>query len=74
MEDKKSPKMLLFLKDWSVDKKITEIIVFLKVQKKRILLIPRETLEMVLKLDTSKLRAYIGMNDKKEKYINFCLN
>jgi hypothetical protein len=28
---------------------------------------------MVLKLDTSKLESYIGMNDKKEKYINFSI-
>jgi hypothetical protein len=49
--------MLRSCKDCSgVDKKITEMIVPLKVQKKRgILSIPRETLEMVLKLDTSKL-------------------
>jgi hypothetical protein len=27
-------------------------------------LIPKETLEMVLKLGTSKVRAYIGLTDK----------
>lgn len=28
-------------------------------------LIPRETLEMVLKLNTNKVRAYVGINDDK---------
>tara|TARA_R110002124_G_scaffold192776_1_gene359930 strand:+ start:1015 stop:1389 length:375 start_codon:yes stop_codon:yes gene_type:complete len=45
----------------------------LESSKKRVnsYLIPRETLEMVLKLDTSKIRAYIGMNDKKESTLIF---
>ena len=34
-------------------------------------LIPKETLEMVLKLKTSKIRAYIGLNDKKENTLIF---
>lgn len=41
--------------------------------KKRVdsYLIPKETLEMVLKLGTSKVRAYVGVNDKKEKTLIF---
>lgn len=34
-------------------------------------LIPRETLEMVLKLGTTKVRAYIGLTDKKESTLIF---
>lgn len=41
--------------------------------KKRVnsYLIPRETLEMVLKLNTTKIRAYFGVNDKKERTLIF---
>lgn len=41
--------------------------------KKRVdsYLISKETLEMVLKLGTSKVRAYVGVNDKKEKTLMF---
>lgn len=34
-------------------------------------LIPRETLEMVLKLNTTKVRAYIGLTDKNENTLIF---
>ena len=34
-------------------------------------LIPRESLETVLKLNTDAVRAYIGINDKKEKTLLF---
>jgi hypothetical protein len=34
-------------------------------------LIPKETLEMVLKLGTSKVRAYIGLTDKNENTLIF---
>jgi len=34
-------------------------------------LIPRETLEMVLKLGTSKVRAYVGLTDKNESTLIF---
>lgn len=34
-------------------------------------LIPRETLEMVLKLNTSKVRAYVGINEDKQSTLIF---
>lgn len=34
-------------------------------------LIPRETLEMVLKLNTTKVRAYVGLTDKNENTLIF---
>ncbi|WP_343695288.1 hypothetical protein [Flavobacterium sp.] len=34
-------------------------------------LIPRETLEKVLQLDTEAVRAYIGINDQNEKTLLF---
>ncbi|WP_289662636.1 hypothetical protein [Flavobacterium panacagri] len=34
-------------------------------------LIPRESLELVLKLDTEAVRAYIGINDQNEKTLLF---
>ncbi|RZJ54038.1 MAG: hypothetical protein EOO44_06415 [Flavobacterium sp.] len=34
-------------------------------------LIPRESLETVLELNTSAVRAYIGINDQKEKTLLF---
>lgn len=34
-------------------------------------LIPRESLEAVLQLNTEAVRAYIGINDKKEKTLFF---
>jgi hypothetical protein len=45
----------------------------LEVSKKTVnsYLIPRETLEMVLKLGTSKVRAYIGLTDKNESTLIF---
>lgn len=39
--------------------------------KVRSYLIPRESLELVLQLNTDAVRAYIGINDKKEKTLLF---
>ncbi|MFH6999314.1 hypothetical protein ACHRVZ_15385 [Flavobacterium sp. FlaQc-57] len=40
-------------------------------KKVKSFLIPRESLELVLKLDTTAVRAYIGINDDKEKTLLF---
>lgn len=39
--------------------------------KVKAFLIPRESLEKVLALNTNAVRAYIGINDKKEKTLLF---
>jgi hypothetical protein len=45
----------------------------LEVSKKKVnsYLIPRETLEMVLKLETTKVRAYVGLTDTNENTLIF---
>lgn len=40
-------------------------------KKVKSFLIPRESLELVLQLDTDAVRAYIGINDQKEKTLLF---
>ncbi len=40
-------------------------------KKVKAFLIPRESLEKVLKLDTEAVWAYIGINDQKEKTLLF---
>ncbi|WP_281232163.1 hypothetical protein [Flavobacterium gelatinilyticum] len=40
-------------------------------EKVKAFLIPRETLESVLKLDTEAVRAYLGINDEGEKTLIF---
>lgn len=40
-------------------------------KKVKSFLIPRESLELVLKLDTTAVRAYLGINEKNEKTLLF---
>lgn len=57
-------------KEW--EKRYQEDITVEDAKKKVIgFLIPRESLEKVLELDTEAVRAYIGINDQNEKTLLF---
>ncbi|QSW87732.1 MULTISPECIES: hypothetical protein [Flavobacterium] len=64
---------LSIAKEWEkrYDESVSTIETARGVQKVKGFLIPRETLENVLKLETTAVRAYLGINDEGEKNLFF---